>query len=194
MQIPSIRRVVLGAVLVVTAGCSTPSDGAATDSSGVPTGPGSSAAPTSVVAADASTPTASAAAGWTGRAPRREFLFQVERYTTGNQGGQVLNMYFHYRYDAGLGDADIPNYVDLRTEALTFMDAVDATANPYWEDLNQQLCGRLHDDFPVEAISCQLQVYPDDRAGLPYEPGFHSSVHTIGDIEPLAVVGPVSAG
>lgn len=121
-------------------------------------------------------------------------MFQVMNYQTANQGGQIINLYFHYRYQSGLPEEQIPNYVDLRTAALSFMDDVDAAANPYWETLNKQLCGQLKSDYPLEAISCQLQVYPDDRTGLPYEPGFHSSIHTIGDIESLAVIGPPNSG
>ena len=117
-------------------------------------------------------------------------MFQVMRYKTPNQGGQTMNMYFHYRYVDGISESDIPNYEDLRKQALTFMGAVDAARNPYWETLNRQLCQQLRDNFPIQAISCQLQVFPDDRPGLPYEPGFHSSVDTIGDIQPLAISGP----
>jgi hypothetical protein len=120
---------------------------------------------------------------------KREFLFEVQGYTTENQGGQTLNMYFHYRYNTGIAEQDIPNYEDIRTMALKFLDGVDASQNPYWETLNQQMCTQLKDGFPLEAISCQLLVYPDNRTGLPYEPGYHGSIHTIGDIEPLAVLG-----
>ena len=122
--------------------------------------------------------------------PERDFFFQVIGYDTANQGGQTLNLYFHYRYDRGIQAKDIPNYIDLRTDALDFLDAVDATDNPYWEILDEQLCTQLANGYPLESISCQLQVYPDDRAGLPYEPGYHGTTFTIGDIEPLAVPGP----
>jgi len=123
---------------------------------------------------------------------RRDFTFQVIGYKTPNQGGQVLNMYFHYRYDDGIATSDIPNYVDLRDQALNYLDTVDLSQNPYWETLNQTICDDLHAKFPIQAISCQLQAYPDDRPGLPYEPGYHGSTDTIGDIEPLAVPGPVT--
>ncbi len=74
---------------------------------------------------------------------------------------------------------------------LEFMDDVDAAQDPYWETPNESLCTELAQDFPIQAISCQLQVYPDYRRGLPYEPGFHTSIHTIGAIEPLAIPGPI---
>ncbi len=122
---------------------------------------------------------------------KRDFMFQINGYRTQNQGGQTLNMYFHYRYDAGIATSEIPNYEDLRAEVLEFMDDVDASQNPYWETLNERICTELAQDFPIQAISCQLQVYPDYRRGLPYEPGFHTSIHTIGAIQPLAIPGPI---
>lgn len=125
--------------------------------------------------------------------PERDFFFQVIGFDTGNQGGQTLNMYFHYRYDRGIQTKDIPNYIDLRDDAIDFMDAVDTTKNPYWEVLDEQLCTQLSNAYPVESISCQLQVYPDDRKGLPYEPGYHGTTFTIGDIDPLAIPGPSSS-
>ncbi|MCU1403808.1 MAG: hypothetical protein JWQ43_111 [Glaciihabitans sp.] len=125
--------------------------------------------------------------------PKRDFLFQIVGYETANQGGQTMNMYFHYRYNEGIATADIPNYVDLRTQALNFMAAVDTADSPYWETLDLELCTTLKDDYPLEAISCQLQVYPDDRAGLPYEPGYHGTTTTIGDIDALAFAGPLDS-
>ena len=71
------------------------------------------------------------------------------------------------------------------------MDNVDTSENPYWETLNQELCGQLKSDYPIQAISCQLQVYPNESPGLAYEPGYHGSTHTIGDIEALALPGTI---
>ena len=100
-------------------------------------------------------------------------------------------MYFHYRYDAGIATGDTPNYEDLRAKVLEFMGDVDASKNPYWATLNEELCTQLASAYPIRAISCQLQVYPDYRRGLPYESGFHTSIHTIGAIEPLAITGSI---
>lgn len=50
--------------------------------------------------------------------PKRDFMFQINGYMTENQGGQKLNVYFHYRYDAGVATSDIPNYEDLRAAVL----------------------------------------------------------------------------
>ena len=121
-------------------------------------------------------------------------MFQVNGVNTKNQGGQTMNMYFCYRYNTGIAENDIPNYVDLRTKALDFMGKVDSAANPYWETLDKQLSTELKSSFPVEAISCQLQVYSDDRPGLPYEPGYHGTVCTIGAIEALAIPGSLAPG
>lgn len=126
-------------------------------------------------------------------AAKRDFMFQIAGYQTENQGGQTLNIFVHYRYAAGIATEDIPNYVDLRTQMIDFLDQVDSSLNPYWETLNQQICTQLKNNFPLEAISCQLQVLSDDRPGLPYEPGFHTSIHTIGDIDPLAIPGPIGS-
>ncbi|MDQ3477341.1 MAG: hypothetical protein M3492_13720, partial [Actinomycetota bacterium] len=64
---------------------------------------------------------------------KRDFMFQVAGYQTANQGGQTMNIFIHYRYNAGIATEDIPNYVDLRTQVLDFLDDVDASLNPYWE-------------------------------------------------------------
>ena len=136
-------------------------------------------------------PTASAAQDSTSTSTtHRDFMFQVIGYKTENQGGQTMNMFFHYRYDNGIATKDIPNYIDLRKDAIAFIDGVDAKANPYWETLTLELCTQLKDKYPVEGISCQLQIYPDDREGLPYEPGYHTSITTLGNIDPLAIPGP----
>jgi hypothetical protein len=124
---------------------------------------------------------------------KRDFMFQVAGYQTANQGGQTMNIFIHYRYNAGIATEDIPNYVDLRTQVVDFLDNVDASLNPYWETLSKQICTQLKSGFPIEAISCQFQVLSDDRPGLPYEPGFHTSIHTIGDIDPLAIPGPIGS-
>lgn len=120
----------------------------------------------------------------------RDFMFQVIGYKTENQGGQTMNMFFHYRYNNGIATKDIPNYIDLRKDAIAFIKGVDAKANPYWETLTLELCTQLKDDYPVEGISCQLQIYPDNRPGLPYEPGYHTSITTLGNIDALAIPGP----
>ncbi len=120
---------------------------------------------------------------------RREFMFEVLGVTTPNQGGQRLNLFFHYRYIWGLAEGEIPDYRKLRTAALEFLRTADLSKTPYWETLNHELCGRLKTGYPVEAISCQMQVAGNEDPDH-YEPGYHSSVETIGDIASLRVPGP----
>lgn len=123
-------------------------------------------------------------------APQEDFMFQVNHYHTANQGGQTINFYLHYRYRAGLPTAQYPNYLDVRKMLLSSMAHVNPKLNLFWEILNTQICAKIKRSFPVSAISCQFQVYGDNRPGLPYEPGYHSSIVTIGNIEPLALPGP----
>lgn len=124
-----------------------------------------------------------------GAAPKREFMFEVTGVATPNQGGQTLNLFLHYRYDHGIAEGDIPNYLALREDALGYLATVDLAGDPYWETLNRDLCARLKAGYPLDAISCQLQVVGND-APERYEPGYHASVETIGDIDPLRIPGP----
>lgn len=124
-----------------------------------------------------------------GTEPQREFMFEVTGLATPNQGGQTLNLYLSYRYDQGIAEGDIPNYLALREDALGYLATVDLAGDPYWETLNRDLCARLKAGYPLDAISCQLQVVGNDTPEH-YEPGYHASVETIGDIDPLRVPGP----
>lgn len=117
-------------------------------------------------------------------------MFQVPRFHTNNQGGQTINFYLHYRYRPGLPVAQYPNYLQIRGMLLAYMTRVNPKRNLFWEVLNTQICRQIKRSFPLQAISCQFQVYGDNRPGLPYEPGFHSSIVTIGNIQPLALPGP----
>lgn len=124
-----------------------------------------------------------------GTEPQREFMFEVTDLATPNQGGQTLNLFLHYRYDHGIAEGDIPNYLALREDALGYLATVDLAGDPYWETLNRDLCARLKAGYPLDAISCQLQVVGNE-APERYEPGYHASVETIGDIDPLRIPGP----
>jgi hypothetical protein len=60
-------------------------------------------------------------------------------------------------------------------------------SNPYWEVLNNHLCVQLKNNYPLDAISCVMQVVGSENP-LPHdEPGYRSSIETIGDIDPLVV-------
>ena len=122
--------------------------------------------------------------------PTRDFMFQVIGVKTANQGVHTLNLFFHYRYASGIADRDIPDYTRLRTTALDSLAAVDAAKSPYWEVVNSQLCAQLKNGFPIQAISCELQVVGSEDPGPHDEPGYRASIETIGAIEPLAVLGP----
>ena len=127
-----------------------------------------------------------------GTGQSRDFMFQVIALKTPNQGGQTVNLFFHYRYNVGIAERDIPNYLDMRKMAVNYLATVDVSKNPYWETLNHQLCGQLKDRFPIDAISCELQVAGNEVPGPHFEPGYHASTETFGDIEPLAVLGPLN--
>ena len=111
---------------------------------------------------------------------KRDFMFQVDGFEA---EGQTLNMFFHYRYEPGIATSEIPDFRSLRTDAINYMNA-NAAEGVYWETLSRGVCSLLKKKYPIEAISCQLQIYPGR------DPGFSSSTHTIGPIEPLAVPGP----
>lgn len=114
---------------------------------------------------------------------KRDFMFQVDGFEA---EGQTLNMFFHYRYEPGIATSEIPDFRSLRTDATNYMNA-NAAEGVYWETLSRGVCTLLKKKYPIEAISCQLQIYPGR------DPGFSSSTHTIGPIEPLAVPGPFAS-
>ena len=121
----------------------------------------------------------------------RDFMFQVIDLKTANQGGQTINLFFHYRYNPGIAEHDIPNYVTMRKDALHYLATADLSKSPYWETLNQHLCAQLKTSYPLDAISCELQVVGSDTPGHS-EPGYHASIETIGDIEALSIPGPLT--
>ena len=123
---------------------------------------------------------------------RRDFAFHVIGVTTSNEGGDTLNLFFHYRYDDGIRDKDIPDYAKVRDQALGYLAGADLSTNPYWEVLNQHLCIQLKVNFPIEAISCELQVVGVQNPPPHYESGYRSSTDTIGDIDPLVVPAPAT--
>ena len=143
-----------------------------------------------ILGATALADSAPAASRAPANAPQEDFMFQVMNYRTLNQGGQTINFYLHYRYRNGLPTSKYPNYLDIRRTLLAYMRRVDPKRNLFWEILNTQICSRIKNSFPLQAISCQFQVHPNNRPGLPYEPGWHNSIVTIGNIEPLALPGP----
>ena len=120
-----------------------------------------------------------------------DFMFQVDGYQTANQGGHTLNLYFIYRLQQGIADAALPDYRALRSVALAYLDRVDPAKGLFWEILDRDMCTQLAASFPVEAISCQIQVFPSGGLPTAADPGIRSTTYTIGDIAPLAIQGPV---
>jgi hypothetical protein len=118
-----------------------------------------------------------------------DFMFQVDGYQTANQGGHTLNLYFSYRYNQGIANSALPDYRALRGVALAYLDRVGPSQDLFWEILDREICTQLAAGFPVEAISCQMQVFPRAGDGIP---DIRSTTYTIGDIAPLAIPGPVA--
>lgn len=121
---------------------------------------------------------------------KRDFMFQVIGFKTPNQGGHTLNLFFHYRYKNGIADNEIPDYRKLRGEAVDYLNAVDVSAHPYWEVLNNHLCAQLNNNYPIEAISCLMQVVGTENPLPNDDIGGRSSIETIGDIDPLVIPDP----
>ncbi|MGQ0576237.1 MAG: hypothetical protein ACT4RN_18840 [Pseudonocardia sp.] len=123
---------------------------------------------------------------------RREFAFEITGLPTANQGGNTLNLFFHYRYAAGTAEQDLADYRKVRDDAIGYLGTADLARDPFWETLNNGLCAQLATAHSLDAISCQLQVVGEPETG-PGGFGHRSSVETIGDIEPLRVPGPPAA-
>jgi hypothetical protein len=121
---------------------------------------------------------------------KRDFMFQVIGFTTRNQGGHTLNLFFHYRYNSGIADNEIPDYRKLRSHAVDYLEAIDVSAHPYWEVVNNHLCVHLKNNYPLQAISCLMQVMGSENPPPGDDPGYRSSIETIGDIDPLVLPGP----
>lgn len=123
----------------------------------------------------------------------RDFMFQVIGLKTPNHGGRTINLFFHYRYSDGITDGEIPDFIELRDQAVDYLNTADLSANPYWEVLNHHMCTQLKKNYPLQAISCLMQVVGTENPPPHEAPGYRSSIETIGDIEPLVLPGAVTA-
>jgi hypothetical protein len=121
---------------------------------------------------------------------KRDFMFQVIGVKTRNQGGHTLNLFFHYRYNSGIADNEIPDYRKLRRQAVDYIDGIDVSAHPYWEVVNNHLCFQLKSSYPLQAISCLMQVVGSENLHPGDDTGGRSSIETIGDIDPLVLPNP----
>lgn len=113
------------------------------------------------------------------------FQFEVANYHTTRQRGQTLNLYVRYAYKENLDTSLYPDYRKLRDQAMKYLEpTAKYPANVYWEILATQLGNDLMRNYPLSAISVQMEVL-DNPAGN--EPGTHGPVYTLGDISPLDV-------
>jgi hypothetical protein len=115
-----------------------------------------------------------------------EFTFQVLDLDTPRQEGQVVDLFVKYRYVRGLATADYPDYREVRRRVLDFMKIrPEEPGMEYWEVLDRDLVRQLQKSFPFSGVSVQIRVRPSERPGLS-EPGIHSAIVTVGDLEPVS--------
>ncbi len=123
-----------------------------------------------------------------------EFTFQVLDLDTPRQEGQVVDLFVKYRYERGLATADYPDYREVRQRVLDFMKIRPGEPGmEYWEVLDRDLVRQLQKSFPFSGVSVQIRVRPSDRPGLS-EPGIHSAIATVGDLEPVSCQGLPAPG
>ena len=89
--------------------------------------------------------------------------FQILKHRTARQSGRMINPLVRYRYRAGLEQAAYPDYRNLYRAALPYLAVrPEQPSNEYWEVLNE---------------------------GQVREPGFHSSIVTIGSVSLISFAG-----
>ena len=120
---------------------------------------------------------------------RQEFEFQILGLETPRQQGRTLDVFVRYRYPPELPTTGYPDYREIRSEVLEFLRVrPEEPADEYWEVLNRDLVRHLVATFPLEAATTAIEVRPDPNPKLE-EPGWHGSIATIGEIEPLRFRG-----
>ncbi|QDP72711.1 hypothetical protein FOG18_09160 [Legionella israelensis] len=122
---------------------------------------------------------------------RNDFQFQIQQYHTQRQGGQELNVYVCYALKKDLDSSQYPDYRLLRKQVLDYLEPSDELpTNTYWEIIAERIGDDLFAQFPIEGVSVQLLVFPNE-SGEMYEPGFHGPIFTKGKIDPLNVNPPI---
>ncbi|MCG8476137.1 MAG: hypothetical protein MI784_11770 [Cytophagales bacterium] len=120
---------------------------------------------------------------------KQDFIYQILNRKTQRQGGQQVSVFVKYRYDDELLESNtFPDYRKMRAISLHYLQpSADYPASAQWEVLSRAMARELMGKFPIKGISVQWQVFPNEhpKKGSPYEPGFHGSVFTMGNIEPL---------
>ena len=93
----------------------------------------------------------------------QEFPSQILKHQNARQSGRTINLLVRYRYRAGLDPAAYPDDRDLYRAALQYL--------PVW---------------PEQPLTEYREVLSE---GLVREPGFHSSLVTIGSVSPISFAG-----
>lgn len=120
-----------------------------------------------------------------------DFQFQIQKYHTQRQTGQILNVYVRYALKKGLPTKDYPDYIPMRQVVLNYLEpTAELPANVFWEIVAQKIGDELYATFPIEGVSVQLLVFPSEEGHM-FEPGFHGPIYTKGKIKPLNVDPPV---
>jgi hypothetical protein len=119
------------------------------------------------------------------RDEKNYFQFVIPKYHTTRQSGQTVNIYVRYAYQKNLPTSEYPDYRNLRTTILKYMEPSDKfPAEVFWEILATNMAKELMKDFPLAGVSIQLIVL-DNQDPNTYEPGDHGPIVTIGKIAPL---------
>lgn len=115
------------------------------------------------------------------------FQFKIACYHTTRQSGQTINVYVRYAYKTGIKDHEYPDYRLLRDRVMNYMEPSENFPEAtFWEILARSMAEELMKDYPLAAVSVQLEVL-DNPSPDAYEPGDHGPTYTIGDIPPLDI-------
>jgi len=118
---------------------------------------------------------------------RNYFQFVISKYHTPRQAGQTVDIYVRYAYKKNLPSSQYPDYRELRTVVLKYMEpSNEFPADVFWEILASNMGNELMKDFPLDGVSIQLNVLDNPNPNS-YEPGDHGPTYTVGDIAPLDV-------
>jgi hypothetical protein len=103
-----------------------------------------------------------------------EFSFTMKDYKMNHHSDVInLNLSIRYRYVAGLGDEDYPDFRLLYRDVEEFLTGYP-NERDYWEIVNKKLTLLLLRKYPaLSSITCEMQVSPSQR-----EPFIRSSTVT----------------
>lgn len=126
-------------------------------------------------------------------ASKNNFQFQINKYHTHRQSGQIIDLYVRYAMKDNVDYTQYPDYRELRKIAANYLEpTVNLPINTFWEIIAEKIGEDLMSRYPLAGISVQLLVYPDEN-GVISEPGFHGPIYTVGDVISLnQIVSPNS--